>query len=177
MVDNLQKNTGKTLEEWIVIVKKQNLEKHGQIIKFLKEQHHFTHGFANLVALKAKGSDAGSVENQEDLIARQYQGKEHFRPVYDQLIREIETFGSDIEVAPKIAYVSVRRKKQFAILRPATKTRFEIELNLKGQESGGKLEAIHAKNAMCSHKISLAGNEDIDREVIGWMKAAYEGAG
>ncbi len=177
MVDNLQKNTGKTLEEWIVIFKKENLEKYGQIIKFLKEQHHFTHGFANLVALKAKGSDAGSAENQEDLIARQYQGKEHFKPVYDQLIREIEKFGSDVQIAPKIAYVSLRRKKQFAILRPATKTRFEIELNLKGREPGGKLEAIHSKNAMCSHKINVSGTDDIDREVIGWMKAAYDGAG
>ena len=61
MIENLHKNTGKTLEQWIDIVKKQNFAKHGEIVKFLKEQHEFTHGFANLVAHKTKETDAGSV--------------------------------------------------------------------------------------------------------------------
>jgi hypothetical protein len=68
MIENLYKNTGKTLEEWIKTVNKENLAKHGEIIKFLKEEHLLTHGFANLIALKSKGTDAGSAENQDDLI-------------------------------------------------------------------------------------------------------------
>lgn len=177
MVDNLYKNTGKTLEQWIALVKKENFEKHGQIISFLKDEHGFTHGFANLVAHKSKGSDAGSAENTDDLITKQYQGKEHFKPLYEKLMQEIKRFGNDVEVAPKIAYVALRRKKQFAILQPATKTRFEIGINLKGQEPKGKLEAITAANAMCSHKINLADIQDVDAEVISWIKTAYEHAG
>jgi predicted transport protein len=176
MIENLNKNTGKTLEQWIGIVKEQNFAKHGEIVKFLKEQHGFTHGFANLVAHKTKETDAGSVENKDDLITSQYQGKEHFRPIYDKLISEIQTLGNDIEIAPKKAYVSVRRKKQFATLNPATKTRFEIGINLKGQEPKGKLEA-EKPNAMCSHKINLADIKEIDKEVIEWIKKAYENAG
>ena len=65
MIDNLHKNTGKTLEQWIEIVKKSGFGKHGEVIKFLKEKHGFTHGFANLVAHKAKGSDAGSAANPD----------------------------------------------------------------------------------------------------------------
>lgn len=68
MIDNLYKNTGKSLEQWIDMVKKETLAKHGEIIKFLKETHGLTHGFANLIAHKSKGSDAGSAENQDDLI-------------------------------------------------------------------------------------------------------------
>ncbi|HDZ13798.1 hypothetical protein LCGC14_1241660, partial [marine sediment metagenome] len=120
MIDNLHKNTGKTLEQWIAIVNKENFEKHVEIIKFLKGKHEFTHGFANLVAHKAKSTDAGSVENKDDLIVSQYQGKEHLKPIYEKLIKEILTFGNDIEIAPKKNYVSLRRKKQFAILNPAT---------------------------------------------------------
>lgn len=177
MIENLHKNTGKTLEEWIEVVKKESLSKHGEVMKFLKEQHSLTHGFANLIALKAKGSDAGSAENQDDLIKRHYQGKEHFKPLYEKLIIEIQKFGKDIEIAPKNAYVSLRRKKQFAILQPITKTRFEIGINLKGQEPKGKLEAINSSNAMCSHKINLTNMEDIDQEVIEWIKTAYNNAG
>jgi predicted transport protein len=177
MLDNLYKNTGKNLDEWIAVVRKQNFEKHGQMVKFLKEQHNFTHGYANLVALKAKGTDAGSVENKDDLIAQQYQGKEHLKPLYDKLIREIRKFGNGVEIAPKKTYVSLRRKKQFAMLQPAAKIRFEIGLNLKGVKSTGKLEAITSANAMCSHRINVAVEKDIDSEVLEWIQKAYEQAG
>ena len=177
MLDNLIKNTGKTLEEWIEIVKKENFEKHGQILKFLKENHGFTHGFANLVAMKARKADAGSVENKDDLIESQYQGKEHFKPLYEKLVSVIRKFGSDVELAPKKAYVSVRRKKQFALLQPATKIRFEVGIILKGVEGKGKLEEIRTANAMCTHKINLSDVSDVDDEVIDWLKDAYENAG
>lgn len=176
MIDNLHKNTGKTLEQWIEIVKAQPFAKHGEIMKFLKEEHGHSHGFANLIAHKAKGSDAASAQNLEDLVAIQYKGKEHLKPIYDKLISEIQSFADDVEIAPKKAYVSLRRKKQFALLNPATKTRFEIGINLKGQESKGRLEA-EKPNAMCSHKISLTQIDDIDEEVLKWIRLAYENAG
>jgi hypothetical protein len=174
MIDNLHKNTGKTLEEWISIVQKENFQKHGEMMKFLKETHGFSHGFANLVAHKAKGSDAGSAENQDDLIIAQYKGKEQLKAIYDTLMISIEKFG-EFEIAPKNANVSLRRKKQFCTLGPATKTRFEIGINLKGQEPQGKLLA--SKNAMCSHVINLSSADEIDTEVLDWIKKAFDAAG
>ena len=94
MIENLHKKTGKTLQQWIEIVKK-NFLKHGEIIKFLKEQHEFTHGFANLVAHKANETDAGSAENQDELILKQYEGKEHLKPFYNLLKSEMSKFGKD----------------------------------------------------------------------------------
>jgi predicted transport protein len=177
MRDNLHKNTGKSLEQWIQIVRQKGFAKHGEIIKFLKEEHAFTHGFANLVALKTKGSDAGSVNDKELLIEKQYKGKEHFRPLYDRLLGEILKFGKDVEVAPKNAYVSLKRKKQFALLQPATKTRFELGLMLKGEEPKGVLEVITAANSMCSHKINLETENDITAEVLQWLRTSYDRAG
>jgi hypothetical protein len=86
MIENLHRNTGKTLEQWTDIVKKENFAKHGGVIKFLKDRHGLTHGFANLIAHKAKGSDADSGKNKNDLIELQYKGKEHFKPLYEQLL-------------------------------------------------------------------------------------------
>lgn len=175
MQDNLQKNTGKNLNEWIGDLKKLNFEKHGQIMKYLKEEIGLTHGFANLIALKTLATDAGSAENKDDLIDSQYKGKEHFRPIYDQLIADISKFGNDIEIAPKMANVSLRRKKQFALLSPVSKTRFEIGINLKGQEPTGKL--LPSGNAMSTHKINLTSKDEIDQEVMDWVRKAYENAG
>ena len=137
MIANLHKNTGKTLDEWIEIVQQKNFVKHGEIMKYLKDDYAFTHGFANLVALKAKKSDANSIEDPTLLINKQFKGKEHFIPIYDELIEQILKLGKDIEVLPKNNYVSLKRKKQFATLQAATKTRFEICLTIKGQEAEG----------------------------------------
>ena len=175
MIENLRKNTGKSLEQWIALVSVEKFEKHGQIVKFLKERYSFSHGFANLVALKT----AAALKPQDDtgdLIEQQYQGKEHFRPLYDRLLAEVLRFGTDIEVAPKKAYVSLRRKKQFALLQPASKSRYEVGIILRDQPSSGRLEAITTPNAMCSHKITLNSEKDVDNEVIKWLKAAYEKA-
>ena len=177
MIDNLEKNTGKSLDQWVSIVQKESLNKHGEIIKFLKSEYGFTHGFANLVAHKSLKSDSGSVSDTDELITKQYKGKEHFLKLYENLSSEIKAFGSDVEFAPKNAYVSVKRKKQFAMLIPATKTRYKIGLNLKGHPAEGVLEIDTKTNGMCSHKILLTPESDITPEVISWLQIAYEAAG
>ena len=176
MINNLEKNTGKTLTEWISIVKATGIAKHNEIIKHLKSEHGLTHGFANLVAHKAKGSDAGSAENPEDLIAAQYKGKEGLYPIYEKLLDEIKQFGTDVEFVPKEAYVSVKAKKQFALIQPSTKTRLDVGLNLKGKAAEGKLENSGSFNAMCSHRVKTESPSDVTPELIGWLKEAYEQA-
>ena len=176
MIQKLKEKTGHSLDEWKVVVAKQKLLKHGEIVKFLKEVHSVTHGYAAEIALKVLGSDAAAATDGDALIETQYKGKENLRPFYEKLIAEIGKFGGEFEIAPKKTYVSLKRKKQFVILNPATKTRFEIGLNLKGVEPKGKLEA-EKPNGICSHKINLADIGEIDKEVIGWIKAAFDNAG
>ena len=176
MIANLEKNTGKTLEEWIKIVKASGLEKHGEMIKFLKSEHEFTHGFANLVAHKTRESDAGSSDDK-DLVSGQYEGKEHLKVFYDDLIEEIGKFGKDVEIAPKKAYVSLRRKKQFGLIQPSTKKRLDIGINIKGKDPVGSLEASGSFNSMVSHRVRVESADDITKDVIGWLKEAYDEAG
>ncbi len=177
MVANLQKNTGKTLAEWILVLKAHGAEKHGEMVKYLKTEHGLGHGFANMIVLKARGGDAGSTENKDELIDKQYAGKEALRPLYDQLKKVVENFGADVAFSPKNAYVSVKRKKQFAIIQPSTKTRLDLGLNIKNQEAIDKLELAGSFNAMCTHRIKLEKETDIDASVITWLKKAYDGAG
>lgn len=178
MIKNLEEKTGKKFSEWISIVQKSGLNKHGEIVKLLKEKYGFTHGYANLVAHKAKGSDAESAhEAGDDLVTQQYTGKEGLKSWYEKLIGQIKTFGNDVEIAPKKGYVSVRRKKQFALIQPSTKTRLDVGINLKGIAPQGKLEVSGSFNAMCTHRVQIEKETDLDTKVIQWLKKAYEAAG
>lgn len=177
MIKNLQENTGKSLEDWIGIVQKSGLTKHGEVLAFLKTEHGFTHGYANLVAHKAKEAAAGVPPADDDLVEAQYRGKESLRPVYDALMKEVQKFGKDVEVSPKKSYVSLRRKKQFALVQPSTKTRVDLGLNLKGVEPEGILEASGSFNSMCSHRVRMQGPDDVTPQVLDWLREAYENAG
>ena len=74
MIENLPKNTGKSLEEWMKILSGTNFSKHGEIVKYLKEKHSVTHGYANMLAHHHRGSDSDMVENKDDLVVNQYNG-------------------------------------------------------------------------------------------------------
>lgn len=177
MMNNIAEKTGKPFQEWVDLVRAKNFSKHGEIMKFLKGDHGFTHGYANLVAHKAKESDSDSIADKDSMIDVQYKGKEHFLSIYEELSKAVAKFGKDVEFSPKKAYVSLRRKKQFGCLKPATKTRYEVGINLKGQPSEGILEAITKSGAMFSHQINISKDEKLNPEIIKWLKKAYENAG
>ncbi|MEZ5042155.1 MAG: DUF5655 domain-containing protein [Saprospiraceae bacterium] len=177
MEKGLLEKTGKSLAEWIKIVKKEAFEKHGEIMNFLKSEHGFTHGFANFVAHKTRESDAASFD-PDDLIATQYsKGKEHLLPIYEQLIAAINEFGDDIEFAPKKASVSIRRKTQFALIQPSTKTRIDVGLKIKDKGFTERLENSGPFGSMCSHRVQLTDIADVDAELKAWLKEAYDKAG
>jgi predicted transport protein len=176
MIESLKEKTGHSLEEWKAIIAKEKLVKHGEIVKFLKEKHSVTHGYASEIGLKVLGSDADSSADASSFIDAQYKGKEHLKPYYDKIITAVQKMKGDFEIAPKKAYVSLKRKKQFITLTPASKTRFEIGFNLKGVEPKGKLEA-EKPNGICSHKINITDIKEIDKEVIDWIQMAFENAG
>ena len=104
-------------------------------------------------------------------------GKEEMMPWYEKLMKEIKAFGNDVEIAPKKTYVSLRRKKQFAIIQPSTKTRMDVGLNMKNVALIGKLEAGGSWNAMCTHRVKVESEKDINGDLVKWIKQAYEQAG
>ena len=170
MISNMPEKTGKSLEAWIVILKKENFAKHGEAVKFLKESHGVSHGFANTIVSLSKQDN----QTADDLIANQYRGKEGLKPMYDKLVSEITAFGNDIKVAPKKASVSLIRKHQFALIKPATKSRIDLGLKIKGQDPIGRLGDSGPFGSMCTHRIQLSNMDEIDSEVMTWIRKAYD---
>jgi predicted transport protein len=176
-IANIEKSTGKKLKDWIAIINKSGFEKHGELVNFLKAKHGFTHGNANTIVHFAKQSHAGAAENDTDWIAEQYKGKENLKLWYDKIMTDVSKFGKDVEVAPKKAYVSLRRKKQFAIIQPSTKDRLDVGLNIKDVAPSGNVEDGAKWTAMCTHRIRVENEKAVSKDLIAWIKKAYEQAG
>lgn len=178
MIANLKAKTGRSLEEWVALISARDFAKHAERVNFLKAEHGLSHGYANLVAHSASKSAASTMDDRGPLLDAQYNGaKAALRPVYDALEKAIKGFGTDVELLPMKSYVSVRRKKQFAILQPSTADRFDVGINLKGTAPTGRLEASGNFSGMVSHRVRLAQAKDVDKELLGWLRAAYEQAG
>lgn len=172
MIANLCEKTGKPFEHWIKVARQSGFSKHGEVVKFLKAEHEFTHGYANLVAQRALAQPAGEV----DLVEAQYQGaRAALRPIHDALVAAAVKFGKDVEVAPKKTCVSLRRARQFALIQPASNTRVDLGLKLEGVPLGGRLEAW--PSTMCTHRVRLESIKDIDRELLGLLKQAFTQSG
>ena len=91
-------------------------------------------------------------------------------------MKKIEAFGTDVELSPKKAYVSLRRSKQFGLVQPSTATRVDVGLNLKGVPPKGRLEASGSFNSMCTHRVRLESPRQVDAELLGWLRQAYDNA-
>lgn len=175
MMQNLQEKTGKPLAHWVGVVRASGLARHGEIVKMLKGDHGMTHGYANLVAHETLKS-AATHADEGDLVESQYAGKEALRPIHDRIAKAVSAFGKDVEFAPKKGYVSLRRAKQFGLVQPTTKTRVDVGIQLEGAPAAGRLEASGSFNAMVSHRVRLASPDEVDAELIGWLRKAYDAA-
>ncbi len=170
MIDNMPEKTGKSLDQWKKVLKAQAFEKHSEGVKFLKTEFGVTHGFANTIVALSKEEDHSS----EDLVEAQYQGKEALIPIYDELINFVQSLGSDVTITPKKGSVSVIRKRQFVLIKPATKTRIDVGFKLKDKPTTDRLGNSGPFGTMCTHRVQISNINEVDAELKEWIVEAYE---
>lgn len=180
-LDNIVKRTGKSMAELTAIVKGSGLAKHGELVAMLKSTLNMGHGDANTLVhtvLKSDGQGAAAAQglSTAQVLDGLYAGpKTALRPIHDRLLAEIRKFG-DFEEAPKKTYVSYRRKRQFVMIGPATNTRVEVGLNMKGVEATDRLQEL-PPGQMCNYKVKLTDVKDVDAELMAWVRTAFDAAG
>lgn len=175
MIANMEAATGRPLDGWIAVAKGSGQGRHKLLLDWLKAEHGLGHGYANLVAHKTFGSDAGSSDDDALMEAMFAGPKAAMRPAYDRVAAIVAALDG-VQCAPKKGYVSFRRSKQFGLAQPSTKDRLDLGLNLKGVEPAGRLEAAGSWNGMVSHRVRIASADEVDVEVERWIAQAWDAA-
>ena len=178
---NIQTRTGKRLEELRAVLQQSGLTKHSEIRAMFQRDLGLGYGDANMLAqvlrdTVAAGSTAAAAATPDDVVNALYAGaKAGLRPIHDRLMAEMAQLGA-FEIAPKKGYLSLRRKKQFAMIGPATNTCVEVGLNMKGVDATARLAELPS-GGMCNYKVKVADAAEVDAELIAWITRAYESAG
>jgi hypothetical protein len=167
---NIERTYGRSIDELVADVSGSGLTKHTEVVAMLKVRHGMTHGAAHRVSLVARDRLNGPQTSVSATAPASVQ------PAYEELLRTIVALGQDVEQAPKKGYVSLRRRKQFAMLQPGAKW-VNVGLVLPGVEPGGRLEPAAKWNALFTHRVRVASAAEIDDEIRAWLRDAYLTAG
>lgn len=184
---NIQARTGMTIAQLHAAVATSGASKHGERRSWLMERFKLGYGDANTVvhfidkALPDLGGGGGAPPAvvpgaDADPLATLYTGpKAGLRSLHEAVMACVRGFGA-FEEAPKKSYVSLRRKKQFAMVGPATKDSVEIGLNAKDLPAHPRLK-VQPPGGMCQATTRITSAADVDDMLAGWLQQAYDAAG
>lgn len=172
-IRNIEAKTGLSLAALQQAVAATGLARHGEKRSWLMEHHGLGHGDANTVVTLASQAQAPAAADPLDAI---YTGaKAPLRALHEHITAIVDAFGAH-EKAPKKATVSLRRKKQFALLGPATKDQIEIGINHKDLPPHPRLKLM-PPGGMCQYTVRVSSAAEVDADVQRWLRAAYDTAG
>jgi hypothetical protein len=172
---NIEAKTGKTFAELCRLIANSGLAKVGEQRTMLMQSLGLGYGDANALALLAKKEVEGAPSDADPLDAIYAGPKANLRALHERLLAEIGRLG-EFEIAPKKAYVSLRRRKQFAMVGPATRAEIELGLNAKSLPPSSRLKVM-PPGGMCQYAVRLSTVAQGDAELLGWVRAAYDGSG
>ena len=172
---NIEAKTGKSFAQLCRLIADSGLAKVGDQRSMLMDKLGLGYGDANAVALLAKQAAAPAPAGDDPLDAIYAGPKAPLRALHERLIAAIDQLGA-YDKAPKKSTVSLRRKKQFALLGPATKDQIELGLNAKSLPVAARLKAL-PPGGMCQYSVRLSSASEIDAELMGWVRSAFDAAG
>ena len=173
-LDNVKAKTGLTPEDFRKLAKQKGLVSAREITAWLKADYGLGYGHAGAIYYTIAHADDAKA-GPEDKIGKLFTGnKVKWRKAYDALETKVRKFGADIEVSPNMTYINLcRGARKFAIVQ-ATVERLDIGIKLKGVKPTGRFEAAGSWNAMVTHRVRIADPKQIDKELLTWLRQAYD---
>ncbi len=175
-LDTIKQKTGLDADDIRRIAAEKGLAKHADISAWAKGELGLGHGHAQAISALLLKSEAMAAPLDEKL-AKHFTGKKaHWRAAYDALEVRVKAFGPEFAVSPVASYINlVRNGRKFAIVATGV-DRMDIGIKLKGHDAGVRLEAAGSWNEMVTHRIRITDPSQIDDELLGWLRAAYDAA-
>ena len=176
-IDAVEAKSGKTMGELKAIAASKGLigptVKATAVYEWLFADYGIGRGHAMAVYSILKSEGATGMTSEEHIASHFTGGKAHWRPVYDQLLAQVQDFGPGVAAAPTDTYISlVRDGKKFAVVA-FTADRMDIGIKLKSVAPTARFAVAGSWNAMLTHRVQITDPAQIDAEVMDWLEQAY----
>jgi hypothetical protein len=182
---DLKEKTGRSMEEWLALVKKEGPKDEKSRREWLKTKHKIAPNSASWIAERAEGK--GGDEDTPELylkaavgyVEEQYAGpKERLRPIFDELLTLGKSMGGEVKACPCKTIVPLYRNHVFAQIKPTTNSRIDLGFALTHYEGKLPKRLIDtgglAKKDRITHRIPISSVKEIDTEVKKCLMTAYE---
>jgi len=176
VIASMKQRTGRSVEEWVALVEASAVDPLDQkaVRRWLKTEHGVPQNSQWAIAEAAARAAGWEPPDVEELIAAQYTGaKAALRPIFDRSREILEALGDDVAVEGRSTYTPFVRRRQFAAIAAATRTRVDVGLRYTDPPASERLVAAQAPG-QATHKLSLTSVDEIDGEVERLLRAAYE---
>ena len=176
-IDAVEAKSGKTIGELKNIAASKGLigpnTKASAVYNWLFADYGMGRGHAMAVYSLLKSEGAPGMTTEEHIATHFTGGKAHWHAVYDQLLAQVQAFGSDVTAAPTDTYISLLRdSKKFAVVA-FTAERMDIGIKLKSAAPTTRFKVSGTWNAMVTHRVQITEPQQIDAEVLDWLHQAY----
>lgn len=183
-IASLPEKTGRSLDQWIDLTKKQGPKTETERREWLKSKHKLGTNAAWTIAQRASGRGGGEDDDPESYLRSaqvyvdsMYAGKKAaLRPIFDALMEAGHALGKDVRACPCATIVPLYRKHVFAQIKPTTNTRVDLGLCLRGVKPTKRLldTGGEAKGDRITHRIAIESVAEMDDEALKWLKRAYD---
>ena len=182
-VAELKDKTGRSLEEWLRLLKKSGPKGEPERRDWLKQEHGLGTNTAWWIAERSVGKGSETYDPEEYLkaaegyVEQMFSGsKSELKPIYDALLKVGLKVGKEAKACPCQTIVPLYRKHVFAQIKPTTRTRIDLGFALGDMKPKGRLidTGGFAKKDRITHRIPIESVKDIDDEVKNWLKVAYD---
>lgn len=174
-LDTIREKTGLGPSEFRVLAEKKGLladgTKPGAIVAWLADD--FGLGRGHAMAIVATLRPTRAVDKSDDPVGALFSGpREHWRPAFDALLVSVGEFGP-VGTAATSSYASLLKgRAKFGIVA-VTADRLDVGIKLKGEPPAGRFEAAGSWNAMVTHRVRVTAAEQLDAELLDWLRRAY----
>lgn len=184
-VAELKEKTGRSLDEWLALIKKDGPKDEKARRDWLKTKFELGTNSAWWLAERAEGKGSEDSDPESYLkaatqyVEQQYAGaKSSLRPIYDELLSLGRSLGADVKACPCKTIVPLYRQHVFAQIKPATNSRIDLGLCLMGHKGKVPKHVIDtgglAKRDRITHRIEVKAVSEMDADVKKWLGIAYE---
>ena len=174
-IQTAKEKTGKSLEEWLSVVKVQGLSKKMEIVNWLKSEHKLNHMQAGFVAGIYLNNGKPVYSDEDNLVENQFVNCEAMRPLFDAISKKILKDFPGSQLIPKKTYLSFTAIREFAAINVRPKEiRLGIDLGDESFTESLQKAKLTGPMARISHMLIFTDIKQFDKLVSGYLKKSYD---